>query len=369
MYRRSAARSGIGLIVLGAMLGFAGGALAAENTIRLDPATSQVANGASFEIKVIQNGTVATSGTAASITFDKAILQVTSVTRGPAFAAAPLFLAGDATAIAAANKNGKLQNVALAFFPPTSVPAGEQELIRVGFKAIACGTVKLTVPTGRVDATMLDGRTATYGANLKLTTTGATVTVCDGAAASAGASAPAGASGEPSVAPGDPGGAIPPASIDPNASASAEPASSGSPAPSASAAPGAIAAPSSSAAPGAPPIDAALAGTTGAQSGWLDFALAALAVAAAALATLIIVLTVIAITGAVVGVIVAIRLWRRYAQKDALAAAVNVTPVDATVSGTATDGSDAGGEDLVPGREGVLDPPTRTGIPLPTAQP
>lgn len=363
VYRRSAARSGIGLGVLVAILGLAGGAAAAENTIRLDPATSQVANGATFEIKVIQNGTVATSGSSATITFDKAILQVTSVTRGPAFAAAPLFLAGDAAAIAAANKNGKLQNVAVAFFPPGSVPAGEQELIRVGFKAIGCGTVKLTIPTGRVDATMLDGRTATYGANLKITTTGGTVTVCDGAAASAGASAPAAASSDPSLAPGespiasDAGGLIPPGSIDPNASASAEPAASGSPAPGASAAPSASA------------IDLGLVGSTGAQSGWLDFALAALAVAAAGLATLIIVLTVIAITGAIVGVIVAIRLWRRYAEKDALAAAVTVTTVESVNPAIPTDVPDGGREDPVADREGVIDPPTRTGIPLPTAQP
>lgn len=365
MYRRSAARSAIGLIVLVALLGFAGGAIAAGNTIRLDPATSQVANGASFEITVIQNSTVATSGTSASITFDKAILQVTSVTRGPAFAAAPLFIAGDATAIAAANKTGKLQNVALAFFPPTSVPAGDQVLITVGFKSVACGTVKMTVPTGRVDATMLDGRTATYGASLKLTTTGATVTVCEGTSAPAGASSaaeassPAGASAstDASVVPGESAGAVPTESIDPTSSAPAAAAPSGSS--------GAGTGP----APSAPPIDATFAGTTGAQSGWLDFALAALAVAAAGLATLIIVLTVIAIAGAVAGAIVVLRIWRRYAQKDAMASAVDVSPVQAAAPSTATDGSDAGRGDPVVDREGLTEPPLRPGIPLTTAQP
>ena len=334
----------LALAVLGAILGLAGGATAADNTLSIDPATSDIADGATFNVRVVENATVAVSGVSATITFNKGILQVTSVTRGSAFASAPLFLAGDAAAIASANKSGKLQNVAVAFFPPTSVPAGKQEFLTVGFKAIACGTVDMTVPTGRVDATMLDGRTATYGVNLKLTTTGATVTVCGGVA---GASP--GASDNP--VPSESG------SLDPTASASVEPSASGSPDP----AGGATAS--------APPPAGSVGGSTGDQSGWLNFALAALAVAAAALAALIIVMTLVAIVAAVVGAIVLIRVWRRYAEKDAQAErdakeapAVSAAPVDTPPSPSPiTDGPPA--DHQVP-----ADGPKGSAIPFPTVQ-
>jgi hypothetical protein len=343
---RSVARLVLALAVTVAILGFAGGASAAGNTLRLDPATTHVATGATFNIKVLENSTVATSGVSASITFDKAIVNVTSVTRGSAFASAPLFLAGDAAAIAAANRSGKLQNVAAAYFPPTSVAAGEQEFITVGFKAVACGTANLTVPTGRVDATMLDGRSTTYGANLKLTTTGAAVTVCDG-----GASASAGAGAGASAAPGSSDGALPSESLDPGASGSI------APVPSDSSQPGAGVGPS------VPPVDSGSSGTTSEQSGWLNFATAALAVAAAGLATLIIVLTVIAIAAAVVGAIVVIRVWRRYAEREAKVSATSAEPVDASASPTvAMDATPADHEVLAEPRPGPA-------IPLPSAQP
>lgn len=347
MQSRRVGRLCLALAVLVAILGFAGGAAAAGNTLRLDPATTNVANGATFNIKVVQSATVATSGSSASIVFNKGILQVTSVTRGNAFASAPLFLAGDAAAIATANKTGKLQNVAAAFFPPTSVAAGEQEFITVGFKAIACGTAKLTVPTGRVDATMLDGRTATYGQTLKITTTGATVTVCEGGA---GASTPA-----------DSGASVDPnASIDPNASGSTDPNASASAAP----ASGASAQPGAGAVPSAPPAnDSSLVSSTAEQSGWLNFAIAALAVAAAGLATLVIVLTVIAIAAAVIGAIVVIRVWRRYTAKEAMASPVGVAPAEATASPVTASDS------LAADRDAPVDRPAPTGIPLPTAQP
>jgi len=340
----------VALLVLA--LGFAGGASAAGNTLRLDPATTQVANGATFSIKVIQNADIATSGTSTSIGFNKAILQVTSVTRGAAFAAAPLFLAGDATAIAAANKSGKLQNVAAAFFPPTSVAAGEKEFITVGFKAIACGSVNLTVPTGRVDSTMLDGRTASYGTNLKITTAGATINVCEGGGAVAGASAGSSEVPGSSDTPGASG------SLEPNATASHEPVAGGS------VAPGVVAGPSAG-----PTIDAGLVSTSAEQSGWLNFALAALAVAAAGLATLIIVLTLIAIVGAVVGTVVVIRVWRRYAARDAVVTATSVVPVE--IPAPATAGADGSLADLV-GRPATPSPAgARSGaaIPVQSAQP
>jgi hypothetical protein len=347
MLSRHAVRLALVLAVVLANLGFTASTSAAgvTGTIKLDPATTQVDNGATFSIKVIGNTSVPTSGVSASITYNKSVLQVTSITRSSAWASAPLFLAGDDKAISTANKKGVLQNVAGAFFPPTSVPAGAQDFISVSFKAIACGTVNMTVPTGRVDSTLLDGRPATYGDTIKLTATGATVTVCQG-----GAGASPGSNGA-SPAPGAS------ESFDPNATALPTPAPSDSPQAGAIAPTGAM----PSAAPAA--NDASSGGTSSEQSGWLNFATAALAVAAAGLATLIIVLTVIAIVAAVVGAIVVIRVWRRYAESDAKASVASVAPVDAKAStGAASDGSPTD-------REAPADGSTGPAIPLPVAQP
>ena len=307
MQSRRGVRLALVLGVAMATLGIAAGASAASvtGTVKLSPATTQVDNGGTFTITVTSNAAVPISGVSASITFNKAVLQVTTVTRGSAWASAPLFIAGDATAIATANKKGVLQNVAASFFPPGNVPAGDQPFITVGFKAIACGTVTMTVPTGRVDSSMLDGRTATYGAAMKVTTTGAPVTVCQGGG---------GASGSPGAS------AIPSGSLDPNASASTTPVESVGPSASADPASG------QSAEPSAAPSDSGLgAGTASSGNGttdqntWLTFALAALAVSAAGLALLILVLTIVAIIAATVGAAFVIRLWRRYAASDTAA--------------------------------------------------
>jgi hypothetical protein len=315
--------------VLIATLGLAGGTSAAgvTGTLALDPATAQVDNGGTVTINVVATTSVATSGVSASIKFDPAVLQITSITRAPAWASAPLFLAADAAAIATANKKGYLRNAAVSFFPPTSVPAGAQQFITVVFKAIACGTVTMTVPTGAADAQMLDGRKATYGAIVALTTTGATVTVCQGGA---GSQAP-GASGGASPGPSDSGNPGASASADPNASAGTTPAPSGS------------SQPNASASASAPP-DASAGGTTSEQSGWLTFAIAALAIAAAGLAALILVLTIVAIVGAVVGGAFLFRNWRRFFGTDARPADGAAAGGDAApLTGTTADGSTASG--------------------------
>jgi hypothetical protein len=337
----------MGAAMVLAVVGVFSVASAAGNTLRLDPATASVAKDGTFTVKVIQNASVATSGSSATITFDKKIVQVTSVTRGAPFATAPLFLAGDAAAIAAANKNGKLKNVAAAFFPPASVPTGDQEFLTVGFKAIGCGTVKMTLPAGASDATILDGRAATYGVTLKITTAGATITVCDGAAG--GSTAP-GASSDASIDPNasvDPNASIDPnASVDPNASASAAPVPSDSSQPGASAGPSA--APSGLVA--APGDGSGSGGTSAAQSDWLTFSMGALAVAAAGLATLILVLTLAAIVAAVVGGVFLIRLWRRTAPRDEIGVTTTtvLTDVPETSSAGATGATQAIDDALAP---------------------
>jgi hypothetical protein len=127
---------------------------------------------------VIVNAAELTSGAQASITFDRTKVQVTSVAKGAAYSGAALFLGGDAGSIAKANAKGKLTTVAAAFLPPGTVALGDQDFLDIGFKATACGKVVLGLPVGAADASLLDGRDATYGKTLKPTTTGATVQIC-----------------------------------------------------------------------------------------------------------------------------------------------------------------------------------------------
>ena len=152
---------------------------AAKNTLRITPATTSVpAAGGTFNVSVIVNASVATSGVQASITFDKSKVQVTSVAKGTAYAAAALFLGGGPSDITKANSKGDLKTVAAAFLPPGTVGTGDQDFLDIGFKAIACGKVTLGLPVSASDASLLDGRDATYGKTIKPTTTGATVQIC-----------------------------------------------------------------------------------------------------------------------------------------------------------------------------------------------
>jgi len=307
MLSRRAVRLALVLALLLATLGVAGGTSAAgvKGTIKLDPATAQAASGSTLTITVISNTSVPISGLSVSIKFDKTILQVQSITRASAWQAAPLFIAGDAKAIALANKNGYLQNVAASFFPPGSVPAGDQQYLAVVFNVIACGTATLTVPTGKVDSTMLDGRAATYGAVIPVTTTGATVTACQGGGGASTSPGPSD-SGLASTSPGPSDSGL--ASSLPGPSDTSGPGASEAP----SSAPSAASSESPSASQGSGASGGAGSGGSGGngdQSTWLTFALAALAVSAAGLALLILVLT---ITATAIGAVVVIRVWRRY---------------------------------------------------------
>jgi hypothetical protein len=355
MTSRRGARLVLVLAVALASLGIAEGTSAASvtGTIKLDPPTTQIDNGGTFNIKVISNTTVPISGLSASILFNKAVVQVTSITRAAAWTSAPLFLAADAKAIATANQKGNLQNVAAAFFPPGTVPAGSQDFVTVAFKAIACGTVAMTVPMGRVDSSMLDGRSATYGNAIKITTTGATVIVCQGGA---------GASGSPVASS---SGALPSDSLDPNASPSVAP--TDSPQPDGSSAPPSAAA--------SAPVDTGSGGTTAEQSGWLTFAMAALAIAAAGLATLILVLTIAAIVAAVTGAIVVIRVWNRYSDKDAGSTGDSppATPTDGATAAEAPGGTPsadaANAEGRAPNGAAPTSAAAESAPPPPTTQP
>jgi hypothetical protein len=304
------------LAVLLVSVGFVTGVSAASNTLRIDPATTAVDQGATFSVKVIQNASVATSGAQVTVTYDQGKLQVTTVTKGAPWAAAPIFAGADAKAIAAANKSGKLKTVAAAFLPPGSVPAGDQEFISIEFKAVACGQVKLSLPIGPADATFIDGRTKTYGASIKASaTTGAVVTVCAGAAGGSGGPTLAPDGGSPSpVASGGVDAAT--SSPDLGAGSSGDPVVDPSAGASDSPDPGSVLPPS----PSASVMPGAAGGTAdcptcAVRQDWLTFGLAALAVSAVGLALLITLVLAALFVAGIVGVIAFFR--HRRASREA----------------------------------------------------
>jgi len=200
LIRRTAAPLALSLILMTAALGIVQGGAAAEagtataeqplagssaepnvaagNTLRIDPPAQTVPQNGTFIAHVVQHADVATSGAAATITFDPALLQIQTVTRAAPYADASVFSGASPLAITAANTTGSLTGVAAAFLPPDAVPAGDAAFLDVTFKAIGCGTVQLGLPTGVTDADLLDGRPATYGASLAVSTVGATVATC-----------------------------------------------------------------------------------------------------------------------------------------------------------------------------------------------
>jgi len=158
---------------------FVGGAAAAGNTMAITPAaTGGLAVGDTFTVRVVLNASEATSGVAATVTFDPKIVQLQSFVRGAQWAQAPLQIAGNT--IATANQLGALKNVASAFFPPDAVPAGQSDVLSLTFQIVACGSTWLGVPTGKTDSQVLGGTSADYGLALPLATTGGTATACPG---------------------------------------------------------------------------------------------------------------------------------------------------------------------------------------------
>ena len=184
--RRTAAPLAMSALILGAGLGGTRAAeepaeepaIASANSLRIDPPTQTVAQNGSFTVHVIQTADVPTSGAAATITFDPTVVQIQTVRYGPAYAEATVFSGASPIAITAANTTGSLVGVAAAFTPPGAVPPGEADFLDVTFGAIGCGTVSLGLPTGVADATLLDGREATYGNALPVSTIGGSVTTC-----------------------------------------------------------------------------------------------------------------------------------------------------------------------------------------------
>ena len=150
----------------------------AGNSIRVEPYRTGVIHNGGLAVRIVQHATVASGGTTATIVFDPTVLRVDSVTYGAAFANAPIKQGTSPAAIAAANASGKLNQVTAAFVAPLNAPAGDQEFITVNFKAITCGTTPLLLPNDSALSAILDGRAATYGQPLTVSTLKGVVQAC-----------------------------------------------------------------------------------------------------------------------------------------------------------------------------------------------
>jgi len=153
---------------------------AAASTMAIAPAaTGILALGDTFTVAVTVDATEAVSGAEATVTFDPAVVQLRAFARGAAWAQAPLWITGND--VAKANQAGALQGVAAAFFPPDAVAAGQSDFLILTFQAVACGSSWLGLPAGApVNAQLLGGTAADYGALLPVTTSGGTATACPG---------------------------------------------------------------------------------------------------------------------------------------------------------------------------------------------
>ena len=165
-------------------------ALAAADSLRIDPATATGAVGSTFTISVIGSAAGPVSGVQASVGFDSSELEVVSIGRGSdwvdngaSFAGYPSG-ANMATFIANANAAGRLPAIAAYFSDGVgTLEAGDHILLSVTFQAIACGGSALDLPTGPADGSMIDGAAGTYGSNLDVSSAGGNVSIpCTGGA-------------------------------------------------------------------------------------------------------------------------------------------------------------------------------------------
>ena len=190
----------LGAVLVVSSLPAAAPALAAGTAaVRIDPATVPAAGpGAGFSVQVVSNTSVNASGIQTSVTFDKTLLQITALSRpATGWGTAPTFIGptGDltapanvATAISQANGSGKLATIAANLTPPAFLPSGvDQGFLNITFQVIGCpvapaSTTLLGLPTGAIDAVVLDGT----GDPAVVTATGSIVTPCSNNTGNAG---------------------------------------------------------------------------------------------------------------------------------------------------------------------------------------
>ncbi|HYO44890.1 MAG TPA: hypothetical protein VES19_16955 [Candidatus Limnocylindrales bacterium] len=164
---------------------------AGTGTVKLTPSTQPAAGpGSTFQLQVVSNAGVDTSGIQASVAFDKSVLQITQVARpaGTAWGTAGVFIGtkGDLSVaanmnaqIVDANGNGKLASVAASVVPPAAnlVANADQVFLTVTFLVIACpagATTDVTLPTGAADTVLNDAA----GDAVTVSVQAATITPC-----------------------------------------------------------------------------------------------------------------------------------------------------------------------------------------------
>lgn len=192
-HRRVLVAAVLGLtgVLLVAILAVTLAMVAPGTTIRIEVDREHATSGGSFGVRLVQDAPAPTIGTQASVTFDHTKAQISSVGWGEAFAEAQVHVPTDlSAAVSHANETGELSQIAAAFLPPSGVPAGSSEFLVIDFTAVSCGRVDLGLPVGPLDAAVLDGREATSGVSMPVSTAGATVTIdCpEGAPAAVGGS-------------------------------------------------------------------------------------------------------------------------------------------------------------------------------------
>lgn len=164
----------------------------AGGSIRVDPGTQAVPPGAEFQVRLVQDIDVVTTGAQVSIGFDPNVLQLLDVFPGAAYAGTELISGGAlADAIANANATGELRCIATFFLPGTgAVDPGEQEFLVLAMQS-AAGAAGAS-PIELFEDACTDGIVATTHVGIYLdengelfdaTVTNGTVTIDPGATA------------------------------------------------------------------------------------------------------------------------------------------------------------------------------------------
>jgi hypothetical protein len=203
----SALALGVAVVGLALVGRTAAPVFATSGTVSIIPFSGTVAPGATFTAVINQNASVATSGIAVDLTFDKSVLQIVSVTRGSAYPANPdttypggapwacspgcgtliagIFPQTTADAITEANTTtGVLQNLSVFYAPGNvgepSVPAGDQEAVIVTMHAIGpvSSSSALTLSDAElIDANGVDPTVTLIGSSVAVATQAASLSV------------------------------------------------------------------------------------------------------------------------------------------------------------------------------------------------
>jgi hypothetical protein len=160
--RAAIATIGIAALAAGAVLSAPLDAIAAGNTLSLNPATKSVTSGTTFTVTVVGTTSGTVGGTSASVTFDKTLLHVTAIAKGADWTGAGAIWAGWPTPVnmttylTTANGAGKVPLIGAALLTG-SLPAGAHTLYTITFQAVAPGSAVVGLPIGPVDGAMIDG--------------------------------------------------------------------------------------------------------------------------------------------------------------------------------------------------------------------